>query len=37
VEGEVLDRTFRSASSHPRPDIGSIITGALKAAGLMKG
>jgi feruloyl esterase len=36
VEGEVLDRTFRSASSHPRPDIGSIITGALKAAGLMK-
>jgi hypothetical protein len=34
---EVSERTWQSVSSHPRFDVSAIITGALKAAGLMKG
>jgi hypothetical protein len=35
--GEVLEPTLQSPSSHPRFDIGALITDALKTAGLMKG
>jgi feruloyl esterase len=37
LEGEVLEPTVQSPSSHPRFDIGALITDALKTAGLMKG
>jgi poly(hydroxyalkanoate) depolymerase family esterase len=37
LEGEVLEPDLQSPTSHPRFDIGAIITDALKTAGLMKG